>query len=339
LIEGGLYHVYNRVSHGEHVFRDESEIERFLWRLAAAKRRDGFQIFAWCVMSNHYHLAVRMGEVALSRSMWTLQQRFAQSYNGRHGVLGPFWQSRYRSKLVEDGRYLQQLVVYIHHNPVAAGLVNDARDYRWSGHNEVLGALPERGLVDVDETLAVFESTRHSAIASYRSSMEALTSQDWMGGAPGQLPWWHVSRTAADKTDELLLDTQRPLIGVDGLSTGAPRPRVSLADLVAVGASYLGVALDDVCSSRRCPQLMDARMALAWVAVELYRFRVKDVAAALGKYEKTASRWVRFAARRRVDDREFANLVTRADAAVIDRSRSVTLTSGGFANQNGSRAP
>lgn len=49
----------------------------------------------------------------------------AQSFDGRHQVYGPFWQGRYWSKLVEEGDYLQQLIHYIHHNPVAAGLAED----------------------------------------------------------------------------------------------------------------------------------------------------------------------------------------------------------------------
>ncbi len=69
LVAGCIYHVYNRVSHGQHVFRDDEEADRLETLFATTKKRDDFQILAWCVMSNHYHLAVRMGEVSLSRSM------------------------------------------------------------------------------------------------------------------------------------------------------------------------------------------------------------------------------------------------------------------------------
>jgi len=179
LIEGGIYHVYNRVSRGEHAFRDEAEAKRLLKRLVETKRRDGFQVLAWCLMSNHYHLALRMGEVPLSRSMRTLNQRYAQSFNGRHRVAGPFWQGRYRSKLVEDGAHLQQLILYIHRNPVTAGVVEDPADYQWSGHGEVLRGGRGRGLVDVDETLAAFEPTRRAALAHYRRAM-AAEGEEWM---------------------------------------------------------------------------------------------------------------------------------------------------------------
>jgi len=53
LLAGGIYHVYNRVSRGEHVFRDKDEADRFEALFAVTKKRDDFQILAWCVMSNH----------------------------------------------------------------------------------------------------------------------------------------------------------------------------------------------------------------------------------------------------------------------------------------------
>jgi hypothetical protein len=64
-------------------------------------------------MSNDYHLAVRMGEVSLSRSMRFIHHRYSQNYNGRHRVFGPFWQGRYRSRYVGDKEYLRQLVAYM----------------------------------------------------------------------------------------------------------------------------------------------------------------------------------------------------------------------------------
>ena len=190
LVPGGIYHVYNRVSRGAHVFRDDEEADRLEHLLAATKERDDFQILAWCVMSNHYHLALRMGEVALSRSMRTIHQRFAQSFNGRHRFFGPFWQGRYRSKQVDDDAYLRQLIVYVHLNPVTAGIVKDASKYRWCGHREVLGKAVGRRLVDVDETLLAFHPKRRSALAGYRSAMSTARKADWQSEGPGRLPWW-----------------------------------------------------------------------------------------------------------------------------------------------------
>jgi len=65
--------------------------------------------------------------------MCAVQHRYALE-----GVLGPVWQSRYKAKLVEDQRYFDQLMVYIHLNPVKAGMVEDPARYRWSGHRELI---------------------------------------------------------------------------------------------------------------------------------------------------------------------------------------------------------
>jgi len=112
------------------VFRDDGEAERLEDRLAATKKRDDFQILAWCIRSNHNHLAVRIGEVSLSRSMRYVQHRYAQSHNGRHRVFGPYWQGRYRSRMVGDEEYPRQLIASIHLDPVTAGAVRDAAKHR-----------------------------------------------------------------------------------------------------------------------------------------------------------------------------------------------------------------
>ena len=58
-IDGAFYHVYGRISRGEHVFADPAEAARFVAIMADVARRDGLTVLAWCVMANHYHLALR----------------------------------------------------------------------------------------------------------------------------------------------------------------------------------------------------------------------------------------------------------------------------------------
>jgi len=57
-VEGGVYHVYCRTAHGERAFGDEGEAAAFVEVLWEIKERDGFLVYAWCVMANHYHLAL-----------------------------------------------------------------------------------------------------------------------------------------------------------------------------------------------------------------------------------------------------------------------------------------
>jgi REP element-mobilizing transposase RayT len=185
--DGAVYHVYNRVSRGEPVFGDEDAARRFGDLLRDVMERDGVTVFAWALMSNHYHLAIRTGSVSLDRPMRSLQQRFTRHFNVRHQTFGPLWQGRYRAKLVEDQRYLDQLLAYIHLNPVSAGLVDDPVEYPWSGHREILGKT-KRTIVDVDEVLRVFGTTRRTARSAYVRAIKGAATEEWVGELPGKLP-------------------------------------------------------------------------------------------------------------------------------------------------------
>jgi len=320
LVAGGIYHVYNRVSRGEHIFRNEDEADRLEDLIASVKKRDDFQILAWCIMSNHYHLAVRMGEVALSRSMRAIHHRFSQSYNGRHRVFGPFWQGRYRSRFVDDPDYLRQLIAYIHLNPVTAGIVSNPAKYRWSGHREVIERAVGRGLIDKDETLFAFDPNRRKAKTGYRSAMTHGRLEEWQKEGPGRLPWWRLGRPPkTEGGDDIPIDQKRPRIGLDGLSTVMTRPKVDLDQFLELGAAACSISLKDLRSRKRSEPIVAARMILTWLGVELYGFPVKEMASGLNKYIETASRWVSRAATLRVEDSGFGEKTKKVDSAILAR--------------------
>ena len=121
-------------------------------------------------MSNHYHIGLRAGPVPLSRTMGYVQVRFGQGYDRRHGPSGPRWQSRYKARLVESPESFNRRVVYIHLNPVAAGLVEDPADHNFSGHHELLGKVRDP-LIDVEGVLAEFGDTVLQARRLYVRSL------------------------------------------------------------------------------------------------------------------------------------------------------------------------
>lgn len=89
----------------------------------------------------------RMGD--LSRFMKDLKQRFSQWYNGQNDRKGTLWEDRFKSVIVENTHEaLLAISAYIDLNPVRAGLVDDPKDYRWSGYGEAVagGAKARRGL-------------------------------------------------------------------------------------------------------------------------------------------------------------------------------------------------
>ena len=304
LVEGGVYHVYNRVARGEPIFRDDGEAGRLVRVIRQVMKEDGLSVLAWCVMSNHYHLAVRMGSVPLSRTIQAIQQRFTRSFNGRHKVYGPFWQGRFKAKAVRDPRYLRQLIVYVHNNPAAAGAVEDLAEYEWSGHREVLRRSGQN-LLDVDEMLLVFGQTRRAAKRAYLSSLEAAREAEWSTELPGRLPWWTLGRPRRNEDEELEIDLEHPRVDLQGRSTAVERPALELSALLELGASAAGMGVEKLSAKTRDEETAGSRQALLLVLVERYGAKVGDIAGKLGKSRETVSRWLAGASRRRAEDQAF----------------------------------
>ena len=74
----------------------------------------------------------------LSVFMQELKQSFSRWFNGRHGRQGCLWEERFRSVLVEAGQAARVVSAYIDLNPVRAGIVEKAEEYRWSGWGEAV---------------------------------------------------------------------------------------------------------------------------------------------------------------------------------------------------------
>jgi len=138
-IPGGVYHVMLRGNGGQDiVFCDEDRYHLYLL-VQEGVGRFGYRVHGFCWMTNHLHLAVQVGEIALSRCMQNLAFRYTRWINRRERRMGHLFQGRYQAVLVERDSYLLELVRYIHLNPVRTGMVKAPRDYPWSGHRAYLG--------------------------------------------------------------------------------------------------------------------------------------------------------------------------------------------------------
>jgi REP element-mobilizing transposase RayT len=115
---GALYHVIVRGNERKAVFRDDSDRECYLRRLAHYREKLDFRLLAYCLMNNHIHLAIESGEKPLSRIMAGLQSSYTQYFNRRHRRAGHLFQGRYKAFLVEKDPYALALLRYLHENPV-----------------------------------------------------------------------------------------------------------------------------------------------------------------------------------------------------------------------------
>ena len=123
-LPGGLYHVILRGNARQDVFLTPSDRAYFYALLAEGVVRFGYRVHAFCLMSNHLHLALQAGDSALSAGMQNLSFRYTRYLNARLGRVGHVFQGRFKAYLVDQDRYGLALVRYLHLNSVRAGLVN-----------------------------------------------------------------------------------------------------------------------------------------------------------------------------------------------------------------------
>lgn len=131
--EGGIYHVINRGNYRMDLFEAAKTKAAFLKCVGEASVKSGWRVHAWCIMSNHYHLAVETPQANLVDGMQWLQGTFATRFNRLRKASGHLFQGRYKSLYVDpDG--LGSLCHYIHLNPVKARLfkVQELPSWPWS---------------------------------------------------------------------------------------------------------------------------------------------------------------------------------------------------------------
>jgi len=306
VIEGGLYHVYNRCARGEPVFADPQEAIEFVELAREVKERDGLTVFAWTLLSNHFHLAVRTSAVPLSRTMKHLQGSYSRAFNRRLQRTGPLWQSRYQARFVEDQAYFEQLMVYIHLNPVRAGLVSDPADNVFSGHRELLGTV-SRPLVDVDEALVGFGRTLRVARRGYLSRVSAALAENDGRQAPLSPP----RQAGHDRVLER--EPGRAYVDELGRSTGLERPRLEAREFVTLACKALGTDVERLVSRRRDSDTARLRMLVATVGIECWGQRAGVLGTVLQKHPDGVSRWVNRSARLRGEDVAFARALADLD--------------------------
>ena len=146
---GAIYHVMNRGDRREKIFADDQDRERFLNTLGETCGKTGWQVHAYCLMSNHFHLVVETPQPNLVAGMKWFLGTYTSRYNRRHKEFGHLFSGRYKS-LVVDGSatgYLKSVCDYVHLNPIRAGLLKQNQrleDYLWSSYGQYLKAASQR---------------------------------------------------------------------------------------------------------------------------------------------------------------------------------------------------
>lgn len=280
-VPGGVYHLIARGNEQKAIFRDDWDRAIYLDRLADCRRRFGFFLYAYCLMDNHLHLAIERGSTPVSRIMHNLQSFYGQRFNRRHDRVGHLFQGRYKAFLVEKERYLLALLRYIHDNPVKAGLVAQAADYRWSsGRCFEKGSGPE--WLDVDRAMEMLTPGSSAEVSQHhRMTRASPFSYD------EAKPVANVIKGGEQFAEQIL--------ALSGRSSGENTVRVSqqAAERIAraVGAAF-GLSVEEMMRRGQAVRPSKARVIAAYLGRREAGVTVARIARYFGRDSSTLTRGV-----------------------------------------------
>ncbi len=136
--QGEYYHLYNRGNNRERIFFAPENYVFFLrqWRRYLSATCD---VVAYCLMPTHYHILVHLKDEDLSHCMQLFAISYTKSVNKSYQRVGVVFQGAFQAKHIERNEYLVHLSRYLHLNPVLAGVVKQAEEWKFSSYREYVG--------------------------------------------------------------------------------------------------------------------------------------------------------------------------------------------------------
>lgn len=306
---GATYHVMARGDRREPIVHSDQDCECFVKTLGQVCQRTGWEVFAWVLMRNHYHLAFRTPEPNLVAGMSWFQNTFTRRINASNQLWGHLFGGRYKSILVENdwnvgsrkrSDYLATLVNYVHLNPARARLVDgretSALDYRWSSIASGYGKPPSKRprWLCVEEGLGLFGERDNAAgrrryVEGLDSIIRAEGEESGLCENPGQATlqsslrrgWYWGSQEFREKLIEefganLSVESDRELKS-SGLFRG--HSERSAAEILKLAEKHYGATIVEM-SKKLYGDLR--RVSVAWAISRNTMVRQKVIAEMLG---------------------------------------------------------
>jgi len=283
-VPGGFYHVILRGNHREPLFNTRGDRAYLNAIVGDVATRFGLRILAYCWMTNHLHLALRVGETPLAQPMQRLAMRYSRHVHRDAGQVGHLFERRYRAILVDADRYLLSLVRYIHLNPVVAGMVAEPMAYPWSSHQDYLGRRTVAWL-DTDFVLGMFGSTVGAARVRYARFMRVCADDD------RALFERHEAR------DARALEPEQPVVAPVEAKP-APVDRETLEQIASRHCERDGITVAELACPSRERRLSRARAAIALEALATDAATLTEVARFFGRSTSALAQSMALAAAR-----------------------------------------
>ena len=139
-VKDAVFHFYNKTPKGKFLFLCNDDYIYFLTKLKRNVAKYPCEIFAYCLMPNHFHFCLKQNsDKPLYRIFNDTITSYALHYNSKYKLKGKLLQDRLQNKRIQEDNYLIILCKYIHYNPVKAAIVKNIDDWKYSNYLEYVG--------------------------------------------------------------------------------------------------------------------------------------------------------------------------------------------------------
>lgn len=307
---GILQHVIGRGIEKRKIFINDTDRNDFIDRLSALSEDGAWEIYAWALMPNHFHLLCKTLNRSLASSMRKILTGYAVNFNHRHSRHGYLFQNRYKSIVCQEETYLKKLVRYIHLNPLRGRSVKDIAEldhYPWAGHSALIGKM-NREWQNTEYVLSIFGlgCERYGNYRNYvKKGIELGRRPELVGGGlTRSLGGWSEvlalrKRSEKQAYDQRILGDSDFVVdvisGLDelvkkNLRLSGQRPDIEKLTLRICEIHNLSKI--ELCSGSRRHEIVKARQILCWIAVRELGYSGADVARYLGVSTSCVNRLV-----------------------------------------------
>lgn len=140
LVPGVVYHLCNRAVFKIPIFETLLDFETWIKTLTEALAKYPVNLYAYCLMPNHWHLLLSTREnLGISHLLQWLGSTHAIRWRHQHESvgLGAVYQSRFKAHAVEGANRFFAVAKYIERNPVRARLCPHPNNWPWSSSGQV----------------------------------------------------------------------------------------------------------------------------------------------------------------------------------------------------------
>ncbi|MFK8081351.1 MAG: transposase [Granulosicoccus sp.] len=278
---GAVYHVIVNSLDRQVVFK--SVADRRYWEslVADGVGRFGHAVHGYCWGKDHIQMAVQVTDAPLSKIMQNLTFRYTRFFNAKYGESGPLFHGRYKAIVIEADKYLNDLVRYIHNNPVRNGQAKSANDGKWTSHSAYLEPNLQPDWLTTSTVLKAFGKTDKTARKSFVQYVDAGRME---GDRPDLMKGGEGGRILGD--EKFARKALKP-------AKVKPKP-VTLNQLVKRVCKEEGVREADLVTASRARSESQVRQTITFLAMELEVASLTDMAKRFNRDLTTMSRNQRY---------------------------------------------